>query len=108
MNGSACCLYRSAGAATVPMTTTTCGASPSFGERASLGSPSKRCGLCSRSPPEGQRHAQAQAFAEAHLRDMRAKIADLERMADVLTDTVAACEAGSHAGCLLLETLAAP
>ncbi len=39
---------------------------------------------------------------------MRAKIADLERMADVLTDTVAACEAGSHAGCLLLETLAAP
>jgi MerR family transcriptional regulator, mercuric resistance operon regulatory protein len=51
--------------------------------------------------------AQAQAFVEAHLRDVRAKIADLERMADVLTDSVAACEAGSHAGCPLLETLAA-
>ncbi|OYW84368.1 MAG: transcriptional regulator [Sphingobium sp. 32-64-5] len=49
--------------------------------------------------------AQAHDLAAAHLREVRAKIADLRRMEDVLDAAVAACAAGSNEGCPLLETL---
>jgi MerR family mercuric resistance operon transcriptional regulator len=49
--------------------------------------------------------AEARALAEAHLADVRGRIADLRRMAEVLRDTVRACEAGESSGCPLIETL---
>jgi len=49
--------------------------------------------------------AEARDLAETQLREVRAKIVDLNRMADVLAAAVAACEMDSHVGCPLLETL---
>ena len=49
---------------------------------------------------------QAHDLAKDHLTDVRSKLADLERMASVLTEAVQACERGDNRGCPLLETLA--
>lgn len=51
--------------------------------------------------------AQARDLAAAHLGEVRAKIADLARMEQVLSAAVRSCEAGDNAGCPLLETLCA-
>gem|GEM_PF-4042629 len=44
-------------------------------------------------------------MAETQLSDVRAKQADLERMAVVLDELVRACGAGDASGCPLLEAL---
>ena len=49
--------------------------------------------------------AEVRAVAEAHLRDVRAKIADLRRMERVLRATVAKCEVGERADCPVIEAL---
>jgi MerR family mercuric resistance operon transcriptional regulator len=49
--------------------------------------------------------SQARELADTHLGDVRAKIADLRRMEQVLSDTVSACNADDNALCPLLETL---
>lgn len=49
--------------------------------------------------------SQARDLAQTHLGDVRAKIADLRRMEQVLNDTVRACDVGDNAVCPLLETL---
>ncbi len=51
---------------------------------------------------------EARAMAEAHLLDVRSRIADLKRMADTLDDAVRACAAGESSGCPLIETLYRP
>jgi MerR family mercuric resistance operon transcriptional regulator len=48
---------------------------------------------------------EARALAAAHLRDVKARIADLKRMERVLADAVRACEAGDNAGCPLIDSL---
>ena len=45
--------------------------------------------------------------AASHLRDVRERIADLKRMERVLADSVRGCDAGSSAGCPLLDALGA-
>ena len=45
-------------------------------------------------------------LAATHLRDVRARIADLRRMERVLADTVQACDGGAEASCPLIDTLA--
>ncbi|ALJ15565.1 MerR family mercuric resistance operon transcriptional regulator [Sphingopyxis italica] len=56
---------------------------------------------------EGGGHScdQARQMAETQLSDVRAKQADLERMAVVLDELVRACGAGDASGCPLLEAL---
>lgn len=49
----------------------------------------------------------ARDIAAAHLRQVRARIADLKRMERVLADTVRACSAGDRVGCPLIDTLSA-
>ncbi|WP_449469987.1 MerR family transcriptional regulator [Sphingobium chungangianum] len=49
---------------------------------------------------------QAHDLAQDHLTEVLEKVADLERMAAVLTEAVLACERGDNVGCPLLETLA--
>ena len=49
--------------------------------------------------------AEVRVVAEAHLKDVRAKIADLRRMERVLKATVARCAAGRRADCPLIEAL---
>jgi len=49
--------------------------------------------------------AEVRVVAEAHLRDVRAKIADLRRMERVLKATVARCVEGRRADCPLIEAL---
>lgn len=49
--------------------------------------------------------AEVRDLAAAHLKDVRARIADLKRMERVLADSVRACEAGQDAGCPVIETL---
>jgi MerR family transcriptional regulator, mercuric resistance operon regulatory protein len=49
--------------------------------------------------------AEVRAVAEAHLADVRAKIADLRRMERVLKDTVARCEAGTRTHCPMIDAL---
>lgn len=46
-------------------------------------------------------------LAASHLKDVRARIADLKRMERVLADSVRACDAGRDPGCPLLDTLGA-
>jgi MerR family mercuric resistance operon transcriptional regulator len=48
----------------------------------------------------------AHDLAQKHLAEVRAKLADLERMSGVLDAAVQACERGDNSGCPLLETLA--
>ena len=49
--------------------------------------------------------AEVRAVAEAHLQDVRAKIADLRRMERVLKATVARCSAGGRTNCPLIVAL---
>jgi MerR family mercuric resistance operon transcriptional regulator len=49
--------------------------------------------------------AEARAIAAGHLREVRARLADLRRMERVLAGAVAACDAGDNAGCPLIDTL---
>ena len=51
--------------------------------------------------------AEVRERALAHLKDVRARIADLKRMERVLADSVRACDAGRDPGCPLLDTLGA-
>jgi MerR family mercuric resistance operon transcriptional regulator len=48
---------------------------------------------------------EVRVVAEAHLKDVRAKIADLRRMERVLEATVARCAAGKSASCAVIEAL---
>jgi len=49
--------------------------------------------------------AEVRVVAEAHLKDVRAKIADLRRMERVLKTTVARCAGGKRSGCPVIEAL---
>ena len=49
--------------------------------------------------------AEVRVVADAHLKDVRAKIADLRRMERVLKATVARCTAGKRADCPVIEAL---
>jgi MerR family mercuric resistance operon transcriptional regulator len=51
--------------------------------------------------------AAARAQAQDHLADVRARIADLRRIEEVLARTVAQCETGTTAACPLLDALEA-
>lgn len=51
--------------------------------------------------------AEVRDLAAAHLKDVRARIADLKRMERVLADSVRACDAGQDPGCPLIEALRA-
>jgi len=51
--------------------------------------------------------AEVRDLAAAHLKDVRARIADLKRMELVLADSVRACDAGQDPGCPLIEALRA-
>jgi len=50
---------------------------------------------------------EVKARTEAHLADVRAKIADLARIEQVLADTLACCPGDDRSDCPILETLAA-
>lgn len=52
--------------------------------------------------------ADARDLAARHLKDVRARIADLRRMERALADTVRACEAGNDKGCPLIAALSKP
>lgn len=49
--------------------------------------------------------AEVRLVAEAHLKDVRTKTADLKRMEGVLKATVAQCAVGRRADCPLIEAL---
>jgi MerR family mercuric resistance operon transcriptional regulator len=49
--------------------------------------------------------AEVRGVASAHLRDVRAKIADLQAMERVLRATVARCARGTGSDCALIESL---
>lgn len=49
--------------------------------------------------------AQVQTVAEAHLEDVRAKIADLERIERVLSETVARCTGDAAPECAVIDAL---
>src|SRR6266849_5297734 len=49
--------------------------------------------------------AEVRVVAETHLKDVRAKIADLRRMERVLKTTVARCASGQRAHCPVIEAL---
>ena len=49
--------------------------------------------------------AEVRVVAEAHLADVRAKIADLEAMERVLKETVARCAKGAGSHCPMIEAL---
>ena len=49
--------------------------------------------------------AEVRVVAEAHLDDVRAKIADLRAMERVLKDTVAKCAAGTRSRCPVIDAL---
>ncbi len=49
--------------------------------------------------------ADVRDLAASHLKDVRARIADLRRMERVLADSVRACDAGHDPGCPLIQTL---
>ncbi len=46
-------------------------------------------------------------LAAAHLQDVRARLADLQAMENVLADSVRRCDAGAEVVCPLIETLSA-
>jgi MerR family transcriptional regulator, mercuric resistance operon regulatory protein len=48
---------------------------------------------------------EVRVVAEAHLKDVRAKIADLKKMEGVLRATVARCTAGGSAHCPVIDAL---
>ncbi|MBD8525654.1 MerR family transcriptional regulator [Pseudomarimonas arenosa] len=47
-------------------------------------------------------------LARQHLADIKAKLSDLQRMADELQRTIAACHGGQRAECTILEALKHP
>jgi MerR family mercuric resistance operon transcriptional regulator len=49
--------------------------------------------------------AEVRDLAASHLKDVRARIADLKRMERVLADSVRACDAGQDPGCPLIQAL---
>ena len=49
--------------------------------------------------------AEVRVVAEAHLKDVKGKIADLRRMERVLNETVARCKAGSGSHCPMIDAL---
>jgi len=49
--------------------------------------------------------AEVRGLAAVHLKDVRARIADLKRMERVLAESVRACDAGQDPGCPLIQTL---
>ena len=49
--------------------------------------------------------AEVRGLAASHLREVRAKIADLRAMERVLADAVRRCDAGEAPGCPLIDTL---
>src|SRR5262249_45149138 len=49
--------------------------------------------------------AEVRVVAEAHLEDVKVKIADLRRMERVLKETVARCQAGSGSHCPMIDAL---
>lgn len=49
--------------------------------------------------------AEARGVAAAHLAEVRAKLADLQAMEQVLAEAVCRCEAGETSGCPLISTL---
>ena len=49
--------------------------------------------------------AEVRGLAASHLKEVRAKIADLRAMELVLADAVRRCDAGEAPGCPLIETL---
>jgi MerR family mercuric resistance operon transcriptional regulator len=49
--------------------------------------------------------AEVRVIAESHLADVRTKIADLEAMERVLTETVARCAKGARSHCPLIDAL---
>jgi MerR family mercuric resistance operon transcriptional regulator len=51
--------------------------------------------------------ANVREVAETHLADVRAKIADLRAMEDVLADAVRHCAAGEVSGCPIIDALSA-
>ena len=51
--------------------------------------------------------AEVRQLAASHLADVRAKIADLRAMAEVLSDAVRRCDAGKLPGCPLIDALSA-
>lgn len=51
--------------------------------------------------------ADVRDLAASHLKDVRARIADLRRMERVLADSVRACDAGGDPGCPLIAALSA-
>ncbi|WP_168077320.1 MULTISPECIES: helix-turn-helix domain-containing protein [unclassified Caulobacter] len=51
--------------------------------------------------------AEVRDLAAAHLDDVRSRIADLQRMEQVLAASVKACDMGRDPGCPLIQTLSA-
>jgi MerR family transcriptional regulator, mercuric resistance operon regulatory protein len=51
--------------------------------------------------------AEARELTAGHLAEVRAKIADLTRMEQILADAVRRCDAGEAAGCPVLDALSA-
>lgn len=49
--------------------------------------------------------AEVRDLAAVHLKDVRARIADLKRMERVLAESVRACDAGQDRGCPLIQAL---
>jgi MerR family transcriptional regulator, mercuric resistance operon regulatory protein len=49
--------------------------------------------------------AEVRVVADAHLKDVRSKIADLRRMERVLKATVARCASGERTACPVIEAL---
>lgn len=49
--------------------------------------------------------AEVRDLAAAHLKDVRARIADLKRMERVLRESVCACDTGQATGCPLIQAL---
>ena len=50
---------------------------------------------------------EARELAAAHLADVRARIADLQRMQRTLADHIRSCDAGNNVACPLIESLRA-
>ncbi len=61
--------------------------------------------LLSLAPDAAENCAQAQDVAQAHLVDVRSKIAALRSMERVLAEAVDACASGERSGCPIIETL---
>jgi MerR family mercuric resistance operon transcriptional regulator len=52
--------------------------------------------------------AEVRELAAGHLAEIRAKIADLRALEQVLSEAVRRCDADGHPGCPVIDTLSAP